>query len=137
MICQYCGKECKNNNSLAQHEVRCKFNPNHIQCFGNKGNMPKNLSSYYKKFIMARNGDKLDITKEQLDIYKETHKYCEICGKTINEATKWDSKFAPKNLCIDHNHKTLKFRGLLCSTCNRQLGWYEKYKSEIEQYLNK
>jgi len=26
--CIYCGKECKNKNSLAQHEVRCKKNPN-------------------------------------------------------------------------------------------------------------
>lgn len=27
--CLYCGKECKNKNSLAQHECRCKNNPNH------------------------------------------------------------------------------------------------------------
>lgn len=30
MICKYCGKECKNNNSLIQHELRCKLNPNKI-----------------------------------------------------------------------------------------------------------
>ena len=29
-ICKYCGKICKNKNSLAQHEVRCKENPNRI-----------------------------------------------------------------------------------------------------------
>ena len=28
--CKYCGKECKNKNSLAQHEIRCKENPNKI-----------------------------------------------------------------------------------------------------------
>lgn len=28
--CKYCGKECKNLNSLRQHEVRCKQNPNRI-----------------------------------------------------------------------------------------------------------
>lgn len=28
--CKYCDKECKNNNSLAQHEIRCKLNPNKI-----------------------------------------------------------------------------------------------------------
>ena len=28
MECQFCGKECKNKNSLAQHEVRCGLNPN-------------------------------------------------------------------------------------------------------------
>lgn len=28
--CQYCNKECKNKNSLVQHEIRCKLNPNKI-----------------------------------------------------------------------------------------------------------
>lgn len=28
--CIYCGKECKNKNSLAQHECRCDKNPNKI-----------------------------------------------------------------------------------------------------------
>ncbi len=37
LVCQYCGKECKNKNSLAQHEIRCKQNINHIICLGNKG----------------------------------------------------------------------------------------------------
>ena len=30
LICIYCGKECKNKRSLAQHECRCSKNPNHI-----------------------------------------------------------------------------------------------------------
>lgn len=35
--CQYCGKECKNTNSLKQHEVRCRENPNR-KAFNNLGN---------------------------------------------------------------------------------------------------
>ena len=34
-ICKYCGKECKNKNSLAQHEIRCKNNPNRIVVISN------------------------------------------------------------------------------------------------------
>lgn len=34
-ICKYCGKECKNKNSLAQHEIRCKMNPNKIKVTSN------------------------------------------------------------------------------------------------------
>jgi len=30
LYCQYCGKECKNLNSLKQHECRCQLNPNKI-----------------------------------------------------------------------------------------------------------
>ena len=33
--CKYCNKECKNKNSLAQHEIRCKDNPNKIQVISN------------------------------------------------------------------------------------------------------
>lgn len=29
-ICQYCGRKCKNFNSLRQHEIRCKSNPNKL-----------------------------------------------------------------------------------------------------------
>lgn len=135
--CKYCGRKCKNLNSLRQHEIRCKENPNKIECYGNKGNMPKHINRYLKSKVIMRNGDILDITQEQLLEYHNTQLTCEICGKTLDECIKWNSKFAPKHFCIDHDHKTLKFRGLLCSVCNRQLGWYENNKEKIELYLNK
>ena len=135
--CKYCNRECKNFNSLKQHEIRCKENPNRIKCGGNYGNMPKHIKSWYNKYVVLRNGDTLDITNEQLEQYRKEHLTCEICGKTLKESVKWDSKFAPKNLCIDHEHTTKKFRGLLCSVCNRQLGWFEKNKEAILKYLNK
>lgn len=31
LFCQYCEKQCKNLNSLKQHEIRCKENPNKLQ----------------------------------------------------------------------------------------------------------
>ena len=41
ILCQYCSKECKNLNSLRQHEIRCAHNPNrkYNVCagFNNKG----------------------------------------------------------------------------------------------------
>ena len=79
----------------------------------------------------------MDVTNYQIDKYKEIQKVCEICGRSIEEVVKWKSKFTPKNLCIDHDHNTGKFRGLLCNYCNRQLGWYEKYRDRINNYLNK
>ena len=79
----------------------------------------------------------LDVTVNELNAYRESHPVCEICGKAVSEVTKWDSKFAAKNLCVDHDHITGKFRGLLCQICNRQLGWYENNKEKITQYLDK
>lgn len=41
LFCKFCGKECKNKNSLVQHEIRCKENPDRKnvinQNFNNKG----------------------------------------------------------------------------------------------------
>ena len=136
-FCKFCGKQLKNKNALIQHEIRCKKNPNRIECYGNNGNMPKHTKKYLMSNVKLYNGDVLDITQEQLLEYRNTQLTCEICGKTLDECVKWDSKFAPKHFCIDHDHKTLKFRGLLCSVCNRQLGWYENNKENIERYLNK
>lgn len=112
------------------------MNPDHIVCYGNKRNVPKHTSAYYKSKVKVC-GDEINITRFELDEYIKTHEVCEICGRRIEECVKWVSKFSPKRLCIDHDHETKEFRGLLCSRCNRQLGWYEKYKENIEAYLNK
>lgn len=77
---------------------------------------------------------KLDITNIELYNYRASHQYCEICGKSLETIIN-NSKF--DNLCIDHDHSTNKFRGLLCSVCNRQLGWYENNKENIIKYLSK
>ena len=141
--CQYCGKNCKGKQSIIQHERLCKQNPNRQISFGNNGNMPEHTKAYYnskyKLYRSYKNGGKitLDITHYEFDEYVKNHPVCEICGRSLNETIKDGSKIIPKHLCIDHDHSTNKFRGLLCSVCNRQLGWYEKNKEQIEKYLNK
>lgn len=56
---------------------------------------------------------KFNLSKEDyqklLDIQQTV---CAICGKTSKRA-----------LAVDHCHKTGKIRGLLCSKCNRGIGY--------------
>ena len=46
LLCQFCGKSCKNNNSQRNHERLCKSNPNkqstHFQTDYNKNRTPTN-----------------------------------------------------------------------------------------------
>jgi hypothetical protein len=39
---------------------------------------------------------------------------CAICGATANPHG--------KSLCVDHDHRTGRVRGLLCDSCNKALG---------------
>ena len=52
---------------------------------------------------------------------------CAICKRAQGE---FKLAFA-----VDHCHKTNEIRGLLCTSCNTRLGFFETYKMEILNYL--
>jgi hypothetical protein len=57
---------------------------------------------------------------------------CAICGK--------HPKQNRKRLAVDHCHKTLRVRGLLCSQCNQAIGLFSENISVIQnaiQYIQK
>lgn len=132
--CQYCEKQFVKTTAKDRHEKYCDLNPNRP---------PK---ATYHKYKLDKSVDFYRIggpqsmlvnTIEDVENYISEHLTCEICGKTVEETVKWESKNAPKRLCVDHDHETMQFRGVLCSVCNRQLGWYEANKEAINKYLEK
>jgi hypothetical protein len=73
--------------------------------------------------------------KEVINMYEMQNGKCAICLKDIQ----WKQHGHDK-VCIDHHHITNKVRGLLCDTCNKGLGFYEKltaYGNKLTQYLKK
>ena len=50
---------------------------------------------------------------------------CEICKQVY------------PTLHYDHSHVTGLHRGWLCCWCNLKLGWFEKWRTQIEKYLEK
>jgi hypothetical protein len=61
-----------------------------------------------KRQLRATRKMKYGLTEEQLDHVDSVDK-CEVCGSTTK-------------LCVDHNHKTDEYRGVLCGNCNRAAG---------------
>jgi hypothetical protein len=135
-FCKFCGKEFSTLTAKASHEKLCASNPDKL-----KNPSTQHQQKLQRNVVLYRYGDDrkdkaiLDITYDELEKYKLTHPVCEICGRTMSEALKWESKYAAKQLCIDHDHATNKFRGLLCHYCNTRLGWYEDNRDKIKEYL--
>ena len=72
---------------------------------------------------------KYGITPEQWEeIYDNQEGRCFICGKHQSQQN--------RRLCVDHNHKTGKVRGLLCVSCNAKLGWFENNFDKVTLYLD-
>ena len=63
------------------------------------------------------------LTLEQYEqIEREQGGVCAICGKPPHDKIK---RGIVARLHCDHDHRTGRFRGLLCGNCNRALGMFE------------
>lgn len=79
------------------------------------------------------NGDILDITYRELESYRKKQVTCEMCRASVDSSRNAHGK----NLVIDHCHESKKFRGLLCISCNRFLGYYENSGHLAKKYLER
>lgn len=69
------------------------------------------------------------LTVEQFEtMVKAQNEACAICHR----------KFETQTPSVDHDHETDIVRGLLCRTCNQNLGWFEKVSLiEVLTYLER
>jgi hypothetical protein len=62
------------------------------------------------------------LTPTQYDAkFAEQGEVCAICHRP--ETSTWRGKV--RRLGVDHDHETGAIRGLLCTKCNRGLGWFD------------
>lgn len=88
-------------------------------------------------FIRAKYGLSIE---DVIDMWNDQQGKCAICGiqMVIDQTGRGGY---PQSYVIDHDHKTNKVRGLLCSHCNLSLAHYERLKQigldKIDHYLKK
>lgn len=89
-----------------------------------------NPQKYKKRYRNSQLKYNYNITLTEYNaIFEKQNGCCKICEhhqSGLNVA-----------LAVDHDHKTGKIRGLLCSLCNASLGRYEKYYDAIQEYIAK
>ena len=121
-ICKVCNEE-KPLCNFGKHSNNNKYNISRI-C--------KNCSVELNKESKVRG---YNISKNDFIKMLENQDYkCKICGTEIKYSSPLKDKY--KSACIDHNHKTGKVRGLLCSNCNRALGLFKDNKENLKNAYN-
>lgn len=92
LICIYCGKECKNKNSLAQHECRCKNNPNRYMISNSKHkhkcNIPLDKRGWSKGLTAKTDERVARATKKMKEYYLDPNHHGAFLGKKHSEETK-------------------------------------------------
>lgn len=97
-ICKYCGKECKNKNSLVQHEIRCKKNPNKITVISNFIKYNEDIRTGVKKSWCK------GLTKETSDIIKNRSELISNNYKAGKNNIAWT-----KGLTKENDERILKY----------------------------
>lgn len=97
-----------------------------------KKQIKKNAARYYeenKEYMQNRERERRRAALGLPDPTRPCPSRCECCKKKSERA-----------LCLDHDHVTGEFRGWLCNTCNRGIGYLGDYLDGIksaERYLRK
>jgi len=93
-----------------------KYKKNHKELYANS----------MRKYFYKRD---YNITIDEYNkIFNNQNGSCKICGRHQSEFK--------QRLCIDHDHKTGKIRGLLCHPCNRFLGYINDDINNIIKYFD-
>lgn len=112
-ICQQMRDHYKKNPKPKKDNTRRwrKNNPKRAYALVKKWHKkhPRRLADMYLKHHLQRYGISVEDFKKAK---KEQKSLCKICKRK-------------RKLCVDHCHKRLIFRGLLCQQCNTGLGGFE------------
>ncbi len=79
---------------------------------------------------------KVGLTEEQYDEYiRHFGHFCRICGGVEHDITLPNPCNFRCTLELDHDHKTGKFRGMLCRNCNVALGKFKDSPAILEKAI--
>jgi len=116
-------KPCKNKRDYKRRDKK-KIKENSDRYRLKKGHSPRELREdglikgtfeYSREYNLK---DKYGINIEEYNsLLKSQDNRCKICNIHIDDYKK-------SNFSVDHCHKTLKVRGLLCNKCNVGLGMF-------------
>ena len=112
--CRDCGKEARTEEGLELFD-KCSSSLH--------GRASRCKECRAKQAHIWRAANKYHCTPQEYEERMESSSCCECCGKE-------------SDLVYDHCHDTMKFRGVLCSGCNRSIGQLGDTLESVERALN-
>lgn len=85
--CCFCAKLCKNKNSLVQHELRCKLNPERIQSTIIRNFNQEGTRTAWNKGLTKETDSRVHAQSKSLSAFYEKHEGS-FTGRTHTEETK-------------------------------------------------
>lgn len=124
--CIECTKELRRNNKVYQAKM-AKEKRAKLGTAGQRDRREYQLQYHF------------DITSEEYEsILRSQGGVCAICSKPDGQDLHSSNRF--KRLSVDHDHDTGMVRGLLCSNCNRAVGYLQDSPANARratEYLEK
>ena len=127
--CKICGVKAHTDEELKLFSKckGCSYGRN-VYCKSchnkyNRERRRRNKQQYIEKNRAYRCDKIYGITLDEYYKRMSTSDCCEVCG---NE----------ENLCYDHDHTTMEFRGVLCTNCNRAIGQLGDTAESVRKALN-
>lgn len=104
LSCQFCGRECKNRNSLCNHERQCKSNPNRQEVssfavFNEK--VKRGEAKVWNAGLTKDTDERVRKSAENINKYYETH-VGSWTGRTHTEEQKQKISKARKQYLLEH-----------------------------------
>lgn len=138
-VCKQCGVEDSKREPFPKHRRLCRLCFNE-RCALYASNNRTKRRAYLRQWRInnpkkQRQYDisySYDVTPEELSYLLQWEKgICPICAV---ELLKFGTGL--KEACIDHDHKTKRFRAVICGRCNRALGLIEDQPSISEKLIS-
>lgn len=132
---RFCNRNCA-NSFVSNQNIEEKNRKRSLALLGRKNPLSKETKKKISIAAKKRFADNpvvikgaiLNITRSELEDYRNKRNICEICGNKC---------ITGRRLAADHDHKTNIFRGLLCIKCNMNYDWFLDNAEGILQYKEK
>lgn len=120
------GTVCVGKLHLAPSEIECNLcNQNHpLESYGVFKNGPWGRRRGCNTCRGIHESARIyGVSAEEYKANRASSGSCELCGST-------------ETLCYDHDHTTMKFRGILCRMCNSAVGHFGDDVEGVQKVLN-